>query len=127
MKQRKVLLIEDDEPLRTLYKEIFRHNNFEVVEAADGQTGVDMALMHLPDIIILDLMLPRQGGLGALRVFRSLPECRHTPIFILTALPNPQYQEMAKGRVEGYFLKTQVTPQQLVDQALKFLNKKAGK
>lgn len=118
MSARKVLLIEDNEELRKLYKEVFKRHDFEVYEAGDGQVGVDYALMYKPDAIILDLMLPRQGGLGALRVFRSLPECREMPIFILTALPNPEYQEMAKGRVQGYFLKTQVKPKELVDAVL---------
>lgn len=116
MKGRSVLLIEDNEELRRLYKEVFHHNNYTVYEAGDGQIGVDYALMYKPDAIILDLMLPRQGGLGALRVFRSLPECKNVPIFILTALPNPEYQEMAKDRVQGYFLKTQIKPRDLVAQ-----------
>jgi len=115
MAQKSVLLIEDDKDLRELYKEVFVQNNFIVYEANDGQQGVDAALMNKPDAIILDLMLPRQGGLGALRVFRSLPECKTVPIFILTALPNPEYKKMAEGHVQGYFFKTQIKPKELVD------------
>jgi len=117
----KILIVEDNEELRQLYKEIFHQNNFEVLEAGDGQFAIDMTLMHKPDAIILDLMLPRQGGLGALRIFRTLPESKNIPIFILTALPNPQYQEEAKGKVQGYFLKTQIKPQELVDTVRSFL------
>lgn len=111
-----VLLIEDDEPLRLLYKEIFVHNNFEVLEAADGEAGVTMAVMHKPDAIILDLMLPRQGGLGSLKIMRSLPETKNLPIIIMTALPNPEYRDQAKGRVQGYYLKTEIKPQELVEK-----------
>lgn len=114
MARHKVLLVEDDPPLRELYKEAFKQNNFEVLEAEDGQIAIDISLEHKPDAIILDLMLPRQGGLGALRVLRSLPETKHIPIIILTALPNPEYMAMAKGRVQGYFLKTQIKPKDLV-------------
>jgi DNA-binding response OmpR family regulator len=121
MSARKVLLIEDNEELRRLYSEVFKRHDFTVYEAGDGQTGVDYALMYRPDAIILDLMLPRQGGLGALRVFRSHPESKHVPIFILTALPNPEYQQMAEGRVQGYFLKTQIKPKELVDAVSKAL------
>jgi len=122
MKQRSVLLIEDNQELRQLYKEIFIHNNFQVFEAEDGDTGVNMALTNRPDAIILDLMMPKQGGLGALRVFRSNPDIANTPIFILTALPNQEYREMAKGKVQGYFLKTEITPQKLVSTVAEQLN-----
>ncbi len=118
----RVLLVEDDETLRTLYKEAFRHHNFEVIEAEDGQVGVDYALQHQPDVIILDLMLPRQGGLGALRVLRSQPGTKNTPIIILTALPNPEYLEMAKDKVQGYFLKTKVQPKELVEKVRELLD-----
>lgn len=112
--QSKILLIEDDPTLRQLYKETFDRAGFEVLEADDGQYGVDLAIQHQPAALILDLMLPRQGGLHVLRILRSMPETRHLPIIILTALPNPEYQEMAKGKVQGYFLKTKVTPKELV-------------
>jgi DNA-binding response OmpR family regulator len=112
----KVLLIEDNEQLRLLYKEIFEHDNFQVCEAGDGLIGVDTAVTEKPDAIVLDLMLPRQGGMGTLKILRSLPETRHTPIIILTALPNPEYQDQAKPLVQGYFLKTQIKPEELVDK-----------
>ncbi len=123
MKRPKVLLVEDNEELRQMYREVFRHNGFEVVEAADGVSAVDEALLNKPDIIILDLMLPRQGGLGVLKIYRSLPECRNLPIIILTALPNPDYQAEAGERVQGYFLKTNIQPQELVKKAQELLKK----
>lgn len=121
MAHHSVLLVEDNDELRALYKDAFSRNNFTVFEAADGQLAVDMAVMHKPEMIILDLMLPRQGGLGALRIFRSLPECKHTPIIVLTALPNPEYKEEAKSRVQGYYLKTEIKPKELVDKVLELL------
>jgi len=117
MARYKVLLVEDDEELRRMYKEIFRRASWQVFEASDGQRAVDVALMAKPDIIMLDLMLPRQGGIAALRILRSLPECKNTPIFVLTALPNPEYQQSAEGMVQGYFLKTQIKPHELVEKA----------
>ena len=124
MEQRKILLIEDDDELRQLYKEIFIHNGFEVLEAADGDAGVNEALINRPDAIILDLMMPRQGGLGALRVLRSNPESRNVPIFVMTALPDQKYRDMAQDKVQGYFLKTEITPQQLVVKVKAVLDEK---
>ncbi|MDP3992866.1 MAG: response regulator [bacterium] len=114
MRQKCILLVEDNEELRRLYKEAFKHHGFTVFESGDGLSAIDVALNNSPDVILLDLMLPRQGGLGALKIFRTLPETKHIPIIILTALPNPDYKEQAKNRVQGYYLKTEITPKELV-------------
>lgn len=121
MARYKVLLVEDDEELRRMYKEIFRRSDFQVFEAADGQSAIDTTLMQKPDAILLDLMLPRQGGIGVLRILRSLPDAKAIPIFILTALPNPEYQAAAKEMVQGYFLKTQIKPKELVAKVKEFV------
>ncbi len=118
---KKILLVEDNEELRRLYKEAFTHHNFTVFESGDGLSAIDVALNNNPDIILLDLMLPRQGGLGALKVFRTLPETKHIPIIILTALPNSDYKEQAKGRVQGYYLKTEITPKELIAKVQELL------
>lgn len=120
----RVLLVEDDETLRQLYKEAFTNNNFEVLEAGDGQLGIDTTLQDSPDIIILDLMLPRQGGLGVLRILRSHPDTRNIPVIIMTALPNSEYREVAEGRAQAYFLKTQVKPHELVAKARELLDER---
>lgn len=121
----KILIAEDDDELRKLYKEIFKVNNCEVCEAEDGVRAVEVALDQQPDLIILDLMMPRQGGIGALRVMRTLPELKTTPVFVLTALNNPEYREMSKNWVQGYYLKTQIKPQELVRQAVDALKKRS--
>lgn len=125
MNRRRVLLVEDNDELRTLYREIFRHNGYEVFEAVDGAQAIDEALACQPDMIILDLMLPRQGGLRALKIYRSIPECKNTPIIILTALPNPDYQKEAGNLVQGYYLKTAIKPQELVGKVSALLDQKS--
>ena len=122
MKHWKVLLVEYNEELRRLYRETFRRNNFTVIESSDGQSAIDQALLHLPDLILLDLMLPRQGGIRALRVFRTLPECKPIPIIILTALPDPKYKEQTENLVQGYYLKTEITPKDLVTKVRQLLD-----
>ncbi len=116
--------MEDNDELRMLYREIFRHNGYEVFEAVDGAQAIDEALACQPDMIILDLMLPRQGGLRALKIYRSIPECKNTPIIILTALPNPDYQKEAGNLVQGYYLKTAIKPQELVGKVSALLDQK---
>lgn len=119
-----ILLVEDSEPLRTLYKEEFRQNNFNVIEAEDGEIGTKFAIEYHPEVILLDLMLPRRGGLGVVKILRSLPETKDIPIIILTALPNPEYQLDAGTKVQGFFLKTQVKPSELVAKVRSLLDSK---
>lgn len=123
MARHTILLIEDNDELRLLYKEAFEHNNFEVFEAVDGQSAIDVALMNKPQMVILDLMLPRQGGLGTLKIMRSLPECKNTPIIVLTALPNLEYKHEAEPMVQGYFLKTEIRPKELVQKVRELLER----
>lgn len=125
MHNHRVLLVEDDPELRRLYKEAFEHADFEVIEAEDGETAISTVLTHKPEVVVLDLMLPRQGGIAALRIIRSLPGCRNVPVVILTALPNEEYRESTKDLVQGYFLKTQVKPGDLVTQVTALLKDRA--
>ena len=97
MSKSRVLLIEDDQALRLLYRQAFRAAGFTVFEAEDGQSAIDIALIDDPDVVILDLMLPKQGGLAVLKIFRSNPELKAKPIIVLTALPNPAKPDRSEG------------------------------
>ena len=118
----RVLIVEDDESLRFLYKTIFQEADFEVHEANDGLSAIDMAIAKNPHVIILDLMLPKQGGLAALKIIRSHPNLKNMPVVILTALDNPAYRHEAEPHVQGYFLKIEVQPKDLVGYVKKILN-----
>lgn len=112
-----LLLIEDDQDLSRLYATIFKKHGWQVVQADDGQKGVQLALEKEPDIVLLDLMLPEQGGLHVLKILRSLPETQSIPVAVMTAYPNPEYREEAeKHGVSLYLFKQQIEPWQLVDK-----------
>jgi DNA-binding response OmpR family regulator len=121
MQHKRVLLVEDDPELRRLYKEAFEHAGFDVSEAENGEEAISLVLTNKPHVVILDLMLPRQGGIAALRIMRSQPGSRNVPVIILTALPNQEYRESTKDMVQGYFLKTQIKPGDLVAAAEKVI------
>lgn len=67
----RVLVIEDEEPLRIGLVDALSAEGFEVTEAADGQAGLDRALAEAPDVVLLDLMLPRLDGFSVLRRLRQ--------------------------------------------------------
>jgi len=67
----RVLLIEDEEPLRLALADALAAEGFEVLEAADGESGLALALSEGPDLVLLDLMLPRRDGFSVLRAIRE--------------------------------------------------------
>ena len=78
-----VLVIEDEPAIVTGLRDAFEHNGFSVISAADGQTGLDLAVSKTPDLIILDLKLPKKDGMEVCRELRN--RNIWTPIIMLTA------------------------------------------
>ena len=89
----RVLLIEDETPLRTAIRDSLADEGWRVITAADGQDGFDKALAERPDVIVLDVMLPKLDGFS---VCRQLREFGHrTPVLMLTA------RGLVEDRVHG--------------------------
>jgi CheY-like chemotaxis protein len=82
---RRVLVIDDEADVRLLYRVNLRHAGFEVLEADDGNRGIEAALEHQPDVVILDLMMPGADGFEVLRVLRAHPDAEEVPVLVLTA------------------------------------------
>ena len=80
-----VLLVEDDADNRTIYSVILHHHGYSVLQAGDGERGVQMARDHLPDLILMDLTIPRIDGLEATRLLKADPATSAIPIIALTA------------------------------------------
>ena len=90
-----VLLVEDDPDIRHLVSYKLRTGGFDVVEAADGLTALDLARRTPPDLVILDVRMPRMSGLEVCRELRAAPHTAHVPIIMLTARARAQDLEQA--------------------------------
>ncbi len=80
-----VLIVEDDEATRQILRHVLESAGFECRLAVDGEQGVQMALEHRPEIILMDLSMPKVGGLEALALIRRDYRARSTPVVLLTA------------------------------------------
>jgi CheY-like chemotaxis protein len=80
-----VLLVEDEEPLRRVLRELLEREGFTVVEAADGVQALDEVDRSAPDVLVLDLNLPRLDGYGVLNHLRARPSTARLPVIVLTA------------------------------------------
>ncbi len=81
----RVLVIDDEADVRLLYRVNLRHAGHEVLEADDGERGIEAARTHRPDVVVLDLMMPRVDGFEVLRVLRAEQTSREVPVLVLTA------------------------------------------
>ena len=86
MTTKKVLLVEDNEDTRRMMRLIIELNGYEVIEAADGIEAIDVAESQHPDLIFIDIGLPRLDGVAAIRTIKSLNSCSQTPVCVITAL-----------------------------------------
>ncbi len=121
-KKAKLLLIEDDVTLVKMYERKFTSDGYEVVIAYDGLEGLEKATKEKPDLILLDIMLPKLDGLALFKKMRSLPETFNTPVILLTNFGQEDavFECFKLGAVD-YLVKADVTPQQVVAKVENFL------
>ena len=94
-----ILVVEDDSNIRELISFNLKNEGHQVSEANDGEAGIDKAREKLPDLILLDLMLPGIQGLDVCRIIKSDQETKETPIIMVTALG--QEEDIVKGLETG--------------------------
>ena len=85
-KKAKILIIKDDKFLLKLYTDKLKRENFEVVSSLTGEEGLTKVFTEKPDLIILDLVLPRKNGFDVLCEIRLDPITKEIPVIILTNL-----------------------------------------
>jgi DNA-binding response OmpR family regulator len=95
----RVLVIDDEAPIRLLCRVNLEAEGMEVLEAPDGSTGVELANAHSPDVILLDLMMPRADGWQVAEELIEGAETRGIPIMFLTA--RAELGERASGHSVG--------------------------
>ena len=81
----RILLIEDQEDNRRIVRDLLRSVGYEIIEAVSGEEGVALAASQRPDLILMDIQLPRIDGYEATRRIRANPELRETPIVAVTS------------------------------------------
>lgn len=120
----KILLVEDEEMLANMYEVKFQNEGFEITKALDGATGLELAKSIKPDLMLLDVIMPKMDGFSVLKAIRETPEIKDLPVILLTNLG--QDEDVQKGKelgVVGYLVKANVTPAEVVEAARRELEK----
>ncbi|OHA50686.1 MAG: hypothetical protein A3A97_02070 [Candidatus Terrybacteria bacterium RIFCSPLOWO2_01_FULL_40_23] len=86
---KKILFVEDEQALQRTISEALHREGFEVLNAIDGDSGARLAKTEKPDMILLDLILPRRSGFDVLKELKETEETKDIPVIVLTNLESP--------------------------------------
>ena len=107
--KKKILLVEDDMALSAVYRSRLELEGFDVREVHNGEDALSATIAYRPDLILLDVMMPKISGFDVLDILRNTPETANVRIIMLTALSQPKDKERAEGLgVDDYLVKSQV-------------------
>ncbi len=107
-----------------MYTTKFELENFIVVTAEDGEKGFEMVMKEAPDIILLDIILPKMSGFEVLKKIKSDDELKKIPVILLTNLSQKSDIEKGLGlNADDYIIKAHFTPAEVVEKAKKVLSK----
>ena len=126
MNEPKILLVEDNDDNRLVYRTILDHYGFTVLEAADGEEGIRRARTESPDLILMDVSIPKIDGWEATRQLKADPKTASIPIIALTAhaLASDRAKAQEAG-CDGYLAKP-VEPRKVVEEVRKHLEMRSA-
>jgi len=89
--RKKILLVDDSSTVLLLHRMMLAHCGYELLTARDGQEALDKASTERPDLIFLDIVMPRMDGFQTCRALRSRPETKDVPIILVTTRGEPHH------------------------------------
>jgi CheY-like chemotaxis protein len=121
-KGRKILLAEDNVLLSKVSAAALRRSGFEVVLAADGEEALDKARSESPDVILLDVIMPKLQGFEVLAALRADPSMAGIPVVMLSNLGQAEdVEEALRAGAVAYFIKSELKGNQLVERLTQVL------
>lgn len=121
-KKKLILLVEDDSFLAGMYSTKLKMEDFEVELADNGEDALKMVQKNVPDLVLLDIILPRMDGFEVLKSIKNSPKTKDVPVILLTNLG--QKKDVDKGLslgAEDYLIKAHFMPNEVIDKIKKTL------
>ena len=115
MSARTILNVEDNEVNRKIVRDLLRRTSYRLIEAHDGEAGVALALEQRPDLILMDVQLPKVSGIEAMRALRKAPGIAHTPIIAITSFALSGDEQRAKDAGATAYVAKPYSPRSLLD------------
>ena len=119
-----ILVVEDEEPMQLVLRDVLKVEGYTVLEAKNGIEGLELALKEHPDLILLDILMPKMDGLEMLKNLRADEWGRKVPVIVLTNLSdNEDIAKAVEEDVFEYFVKTDIR----IDEVLARIREKIGR
>ena len=121
----KVLIVEDEKILAEMYKDKFEEAGYQADLAFSSEEAIEYLKKEKPDLILLDILLPRENGINFLKRLKEVEGISKIPVVAFSNYDEPKTKKEALGLgVRAYLIKTQYTPKELVEEVKKFLKEK---
>jgi two-component system cell cycle response regulator DivK len=121
-----VLIVDDHFDNRAIYRSIFVHLGYEVVEAVDGDEAITMAGARHPDVILMDMTLPGRDGWSATRALKAAPTTAGIPIIALTAHASEADREKALAAGCDAYLPKPAMPRAVADEVARLIGQRTS-
>ncbi len=119
---KKILFIEDESSLQKTFGDILEKNNCKIVSALDGEIGLRLSKSEKPDLILLDIILPKVNGLEVLKALKEDGETKDIPVIVLTNLDNIEnINKVIELGATSYLVKTEYTIEEVMGKIKKAL------
>jgi two-component system cell cycle response regulator DivK len=119
MSGKTVLYVEDNEFNLKMVRQLLARTSYRLIEATDGERGVATALAESPDLILMDIQLPRLSGLDATRKLRADPKTANVPIIVITSFALSGDDQKAKDAGASAYLAKPYSPRELLQMIRK--------
>lgn len=121
MSNKTILNVEDNEYNLKIVRQLLSRTSYRLIEAVDGEQGVATAHNELPDLILMDIQLPKLSGLEATRQLRADPKTARIPIIVITSFALSGDSEKAKDAGASAYLAKPYSPRELLQMIRKLL------
>jgi len=116
-----ILYVEDNEYNRKIVRQLFSGSSYRLMEAQDGEDGVAAAQKELPDLILMDVQLPKMSGLDATRALKADARTKHIPVIIITSFALSGDREKAAEAGATNYLAKPYSPRELLAMVRQYL------
>lgn len=120
MSARTILHVEDNEFNRKIVRDLLTRTSYRLVEAVDGEEGVQMAIQERPDLVLIDIQLPKMSGLEVTRRLRTEPATAHVPIIVITSFALSGDDQRAREAGASHYLSKPYSPRELLEAVRRF-------
>ncbi len=127
---KKILLVDDDSDIRAFVRTVLEENSYDPIEAVNGEDGLKKVKEEKPDLIILDVLMPRQSGIKMYRLLKINSELKSVPVIIFSAISNRTFLRSQEALAEfggekvpepEAYVEKPIEPQELVEVIKKII------